>query len=150
MITPPLTVFVPLVSSSAHRAFSSGVNLCAAVVSLSVSFRLPPLSTLITLPPLLVIFSTQPFRSSVTVLLTARLAEISMFVPSRTVSAVPSKASVSSCEDVTSLTVPVSSAAAIPSGSVRHRLSARMTLSSFLLRIASSFFHGRAFRPWVS
>ena len=50
VMTPPVTASVPLASSSTHRPLVSGVNLCTAVVLLSVSVRLPLPSTTITLP----------------------------------------------------------------------------------------------------
>ena len=63
-MTPPVTISVPLASFSTHRPLVPGMNLCSAAVLLSVSVRLPLLSTLITLP-LPVICSTLPFKSSV-------------------------------------------------------------------------------------
>ena len=59
------------------RYLQFGLKLCCVVLLLSAIVRLPSDSTLITLPPP-VIFSTQPFKSSVTVRLTVSVEPISI------------------------------------------------------------------------
>ena len=84
VMTPPVTVCVPFVSSSTQRPSLLGVNLCSASGLLSFSVKSPiyvPVaspSIKNTLPVLPVIFSTRPFRSSVTVRLTVRVVLISI------------------------------------------------------------------------
>ena len=105
-MTPPETVLLPFPSDT-HRPSPFGVNLCSAVVLLSVSVRLPLPSTTITLPLFALSYlSTWPFRSSVTVRLTVREVLMLMSVVSLTVSKLTSAiALVSSSSVLTSFAV---------------------------------------------